>query len=293
VVNLELPWNPMRLEQRIGRVDRIGQRRTVHAIHLIARGTDERRILDRLKARIARARTDLTVPDPIGFDEERRVAAMVVGAASDIEAPFRAAPEAPAGCAFPRLATEAVAEAARLAHIRALSGSPNEAPASDPGIVRARHRATRARLQGRTLLLLRIGCDDGNGRAAEAALIPVTLRGPDMRALMHAPLAALEDVVSSGIAGVVADWQRDAAAIAGAFWSVRRRREEAISAEAGSASSDVLQPGLFDQRVVQVHDAAIARRLDDEQEQQARLIALERAATLTFVPPRILLAMTP
>src|SRR5262249_5327327 len=34
VVNLELPWNPMRLEQRIGRVDRIGQRRTVHAIHL-------------------------------------------------------------------------------------------------------------------------------------------------------------------------------------------------------------------------------------------------------------------
>ena len=32
VVNLELPWNPIRLEQRIGRVDRIGQRRTVHAI---------------------------------------------------------------------------------------------------------------------------------------------------------------------------------------------------------------------------------------------------------------------
>ena len=29
VVNLELPWNPMRLEQRIGRVDRIGQQRTV------------------------------------------------------------------------------------------------------------------------------------------------------------------------------------------------------------------------------------------------------------------------
>ena len=41
VVNLELPWNPMRLEQRIGRVDRIGQRRTVHAFHLIADGTGE------------------------------------------------------------------------------------------------------------------------------------------------------------------------------------------------------------------------------------------------------------
>src|SRR5205823_15055244 len=49
VVNLELPWNPMRLEQRIGRVDRIGQRRTVHAIHLIARDTTEPRVLERLR----------------------------------------------------------------------------------------------------------------------------------------------------------------------------------------------------------------------------------------------------
>ena len=50
VVNLELPWNPMRLEQRIGRVDRIGQRRTVHAFHLIARGTGETQVLARLVA---------------------------------------------------------------------------------------------------------------------------------------------------------------------------------------------------------------------------------------------------
>jgi superfamily II DNA/RNA helicase len=51
VVNLELPWNPMRLEQRIGRVDRIGQRRIVHAFHLIAGGTGEERLLARLRAR--------------------------------------------------------------------------------------------------------------------------------------------------------------------------------------------------------------------------------------------------
>ena len=36
VVNYELPWNPARLEQRIGRVDRIGQRRSVHAVSLVA-----------------------------------------------------------------------------------------------------------------------------------------------------------------------------------------------------------------------------------------------------------------
>ena len=43
VINLELPWNPMRLEQRVGRVDRIGQSRRVHAFNLIARDTGELR----------------------------------------------------------------------------------------------------------------------------------------------------------------------------------------------------------------------------------------------------------
>ena len=36
VVHVELPWSPTRLEQRIGRVDRLGQTRTVHSLHLIA-----------------------------------------------------------------------------------------------------------------------------------------------------------------------------------------------------------------------------------------------------------------
>ena len=36
VVNLELPWNPIRLEQRAGRVDRIGQTRSVHVTLLVA-----------------------------------------------------------------------------------------------------------------------------------------------------------------------------------------------------------------------------------------------------------------
>lgn len=34
VINYDLPWNPMRIEQRIGRVDRIGQTKTVRAINL-------------------------------------------------------------------------------------------------------------------------------------------------------------------------------------------------------------------------------------------------------------------
>ena len=66
VINLELPWNPMRLEQRIGRVDRIGQARVVHAFHLIARDAGEVGIFNRLRARVARARVDVGAADPLG-----------------------------------------------------------------------------------------------------------------------------------------------------------------------------------------------------------------------------------
>lgn len=45
VVNFDLPWNPMRLEQRIGRVHRLGQTRDVHIYNLATRRTIEEHIL--------------------------------------------------------------------------------------------------------------------------------------------------------------------------------------------------------------------------------------------------------
>jgi superfamily II DNA or RNA helicase len=55
VVNVELPWNPRRLEQRIGRVSRIGQTRVVHALHLIYRDSFEDEVLASVERRQARA----------------------------------------------------------------------------------------------------------------------------------------------------------------------------------------------------------------------------------------------
>jgi superfamily II DNA or RNA helicase len=53
VVNYDLPWNPMEVEQRIGRVDRIGQKSpTIHIVNLWTLGTIEERILRRLYDRI-------------------------------------------------------------------------------------------------------------------------------------------------------------------------------------------------------------------------------------------------
>ena len=53
VVNYDLPWNPMRVEQRIGRCDRLGQASDkIHIRSLASEGTLESRILDRLYQRL-------------------------------------------------------------------------------------------------------------------------------------------------------------------------------------------------------------------------------------------------
>ena len=54
LVNFDLPWNPMRIEQRIGRIQRIGQRRKrVSVINLVLAGTIEDRVLEILTDRLA------------------------------------------------------------------------------------------------------------------------------------------------------------------------------------------------------------------------------------------------
>jgi len=53
LINYDLPWNPMVVEQRIGRIDRFGQESDVVHIHnLVVRGTVEDSILERLYTRI-------------------------------------------------------------------------------------------------------------------------------------------------------------------------------------------------------------------------------------------------
>jgi SNF2 family DNA or RNA helicase len=44
VINFEPPWNPARLEQRIGRVHRLGQAHPVHVVHLLTKDSIEERV---------------------------------------------------------------------------------------------------------------------------------------------------------------------------------------------------------------------------------------------------------
>lgn len=65
VVNYDLPWNPMKVEQRIGRLDRIGQRSPVRIFNFSVMGTIEERVLDVLANRIRVFEETIGGLDPI------------------------------------------------------------------------------------------------------------------------------------------------------------------------------------------------------------------------------------
>jgi SNF2 family DNA or RNA helicase len=52
VVNYDLPWNPLRIEQRIGRVHRLGQAREVHVVNVWAEDTVEAYLMELLDRKI-------------------------------------------------------------------------------------------------------------------------------------------------------------------------------------------------------------------------------------------------
>ncbi len=53
LINMDQPWNPAVLEQRVGRIHRLGQRRSVQVYHFVARDTIEHGMLDVLKFKSA------------------------------------------------------------------------------------------------------------------------------------------------------------------------------------------------------------------------------------------------
>ncbi len=190
VINLELPWNPMRLEQRIGRVDRIGQRRTVHVFHLVARETNETRVLEQLRARIARAQQDIAAANPLA-DDDRMIARLVIdGPADDSDVPGqtteRMADRAGADRITVCLIDQARAEAARLAAARRLSVETDDRllgslEAAGTWIATAGIRTTRVRLRGRVIAILRVEHEDGQGRTSHSMLVPLAVTVPGLQ----------------------------------------------------------------------------------------------------------------
>lgn len=71
LVNYDLPWNPMVVEQRIGRIDRVGQKsKIIYAYNLCIKGTIEEQIVNRLFSRIGMFKQSLGLLEDILSSDE-------------------------------------------------------------------------------------------------------------------------------------------------------------------------------------------------------------------------------
>jgi superfamily II DNA or RNA helicase len=82
LINFDVPWNPMAIEQRIGRIDRIGQCREVFIFNLVTRGTLEEQVLVLLDEKISMFELVVGEVGAIlgGLEEERDFSNLVLDA---------------------------------------------------------------------------------------------------------------------------------------------------------------------------------------------------------------------
>lgn len=261
VINLELPWTPLRLEQRAGRVDRIGQARRVHAVHLVASDTSEETVLATLARRMARMQRAMGALGQL--PDERDVAACVLGERA-LPDPATPAPPLPLNdIKVVDLGLEGRSEAARIERCRALL-DPRDDRAWDGRPVIARVRRAHPRTSHpRTshpsvelFWLFRLLLADTNGRILWDAALPITAAGAPIRARSHTATRLLLDPSHPDIqhttARAMEDYLQSAQLAARRRASLWLRREHALIEELrvrhARLSAGLLQFGLFDRR---------------------------------------------
>ena len=274
VVNLELPWNPMRLEQRIGRVDRIGQRRRVHAFHLIAAGTAEMRVLHRLGTRIARVRAEIGASSPLHADE-----------------PIDNSPTV----ATTGMEAEAAREHERLTLARRLMSDQARGNELAPDVERhvlvtfSKRRGIRSWLKSRSLVFVRFVLVDPNGHTIASHVMPLQI---DFERRTTGSFQLLERLRKQLPPDSHYDaWLRSSIAIHSEFWNARLARERSIVDLRRSLTSGEVQPGLFDLRAEQAWADEQQRRRDWIRESTWFANLTRHQAALETVAPHLALVL--
>jgi hypothetical protein len=247
VVNLELPWTPLRLEQRVGRVDRIGQQRRVHAIHLIAKGTAEEDIVARLFDRSARASAALSsASSPLGEGD-------VANCVFDGSLTTPESPRATTSHAFlaADLREPAHHEADRVITARALHVAGDAAASARPVLTACRRRSPGT---ARCYWVFRASFADTSGHIFWSTLMAISAvtntharRSPQaVRSLLDPDRPVLRDAVEQAHAKALADVK--SALRPWVSLALRREQDIAEELERTRARLAARQPGLFDRR---------------------------------------------
>ena len=256
VVHVELPWSPARLEQRNGRVDRLGQRRRVHVWRLLGDPLHEARVVAALVGRLARMRA-------AGFD----VGASIGPSAAMANEPVNS------DCGVVHVSDDASQVAEEAARVRRLVTACSRAcNAPTTWMTRSalpwrRVRACPGGLpRGATIVCL----IPGSTRGTRPVLLPVHVAfsshppGPPSRWLPDVAAAALTAAAANG----------KQAALTGAL----RTREQALLARAREEQARTAgrwQGSLFERRTARIVEAARADAATRIGEHQQRLAELE------------------
>jgi superfamily II DNA or RNA helicase len=288
VINLELPWTPVRLEQRIGRVERLGQARRVHAIHLLARDTCEEMSVAALLARMRR------VAEVLGSMRgaaalEQQVAAVAIGQDTLPDTVDSSPPSLPRGLVHIDLRAVARAEASRLETARLLArGGGNAQSEGRPYITLVTRRRSRPRFCWAFQLIF----EDLDQQRIWDTLLGITGYGAAMPPFAAKDVRSWVQSSTDLISPVLtAEYQSAIAALSASLrapsaLAVRREHAIATTLESQRArlSAALLQPGLFDRRAERatiaqraVLDEALAR-CSTRLEELARFKRIEMAS---------------
>jgi superfamily II DNA or RNA helicase len=268
VINLELPWTPVRLDQRAGRVDRIGQSRTVHAIRLVAAQSSEETILARLANRIDRMRDALGV-----IPDEQAVAESVLGL-KPVPTLRRAGSSSGLRLVRVSLRQEAAREAERLGlAARWLEAGVSQSSHAVVSRLRARGAPRRE-----CVWAFRIAVASASGRILWQTVVATAASLAD---LPERSAAATREVLAGhpGLNGLTRDFHvRQVGAVHNslrkplALW-IRREHDlmRVIHQDYARMSAVLLQPSLFDRRTQRAAASQAAIRDDALSNCRARL----------------------
>jgi hypothetical protein len=242
VVSVDVPWTPTRLEQRIGRVDRIGQTRRVHAWQLLAGGTYEDVVARRLRQRTTLSNAALDG----AADIEQATTASLLGAEEETS-PIASRP---AGVLLlrPEPQPEAAAERDRVVRVRSQYASGTHLQPDRLFFTAHGRRANRA------LLVFHIRFSDAAARQRWDGLLATIgpLTGPFHPHIVNS--AALDDALRSFVRGRRDVWLDEWRSCA----EVWLRRDAAIGAllrtHRARLAAALVQPDLFfdrSQRIVE------------------------------------------
>ena len=288
----------MRLEQRIGRVDRIGQQRRVHVFHLVSRGTGEARLLDRLAARVSQANTRVGAPNPLcgrpEWTEQASARLIVLGDTPIVETP---ADNAVPAVALTRLEPEARSESVRVQWVRGL-GLPLIATSprregkdrqASVAVTYTRRHQLRAILRGRALAVFRTIVSDASGRDVSTRVDAALCKSSEADAW------TLEQCLSPAhlpVAVSQQQWREESLAVHERMLAIRLHRARAIAALFRETHTEQ-QPGLFDRRVEQEWQERTEEESDARAYAEERIARAEAALGIHVSAPQLVLVLVP